>query len=121
LMQKNNLNFDDSIGDSGSKISGGQRQRIAIARVILQDPDVLILDEATSALDLIWESKIINYIFSQKDERITILTSHRLSSIKGVDDIIVLEHGVVSERGTHKELMQKNGLYKKLYDFQSLE
>jgi len=121
LMQKNNLNFDDSIGDSGSKISGGQRQRIAIARVILQDPDVLILDEATSALDLIWESKIINYIFSQKDERITILTSHRLSSIKDVDDIIVLEHGEVSERGTHKELMQKNGLYKKLYDFQSLE
>jgi ATP-binding cassette subfamily B protein len=101
------------IGEGGMKLSGGEKQRLSIARALLRNPEILIFDEATSALDSITEREISKTIkdISFSGKRITILIAHRLSTVMHANRIFVLEKGEVVEYGTHKELLEKNGLY----------
>ncbi|WP_165733551.1 ABC transporter ATP-binding protein [Polaribacter sp. 20A6] len=115
--------FDDGldtlIGERGVKLSGGQRQRLAIARAILADPKIIILDEATSSLDTESESLIQKSLSKLVKDRTTIVIAHRLSTIKKADQILVVEAGSIAERGTHDELIAKQGRYYDLYTYQS--
>lgn len=112
--------FETNIGDRGSRLSGGQRQRISIARAILKNPPILILDEATSALDTESERLVQDALAKLMKTRTTIAVAHRLSTIKNSDEICVLHEGEIVERGTHDELIEKNGYYKKLHDMQEI-
>ena len=110
--------YDTYVGERGVKLSGGQRQRIAIARAFLKNPPVLILDEATSALDNVTEMQIQEALEQLSDGRTTIVVAHRLSTVKNADEIVVLAADGIEERGTHEELMAKNGVYATLYNYQ---
>ena len=110
--------YDSVIGERGIKLSGGQRQRIAIARAILADPRILILDEATSSLDSESEALIQDGLRALREGRTTFVIAHRLSTIQSADQILVIEHGEIVERGTHPELLQLDGRYRQLYDKQ---
>ena len=110
--------YDTYIGERGVKLSGGQKQRISIARVFLKNPSILILDEATSALDNATEMLIQNALEELSVGRTSIVVAHRLSTIKNADEIIVLTDEGIKERGTHEELLQQNGLYAQLYQYQ---
>jgi ABC-type multidrug transport system fused ATPase/permease subunit len=110
--------YDTVVGERGVKLSGGQRQRIAIARAILADPRILILDEATSSLDSESEALIQDGLRRLRHGRTTFVIAHRLSTIRSADQILVLEHGEIVERGTHDELLALNGRYRQLYDKQ---
>ncbi|MBP3783376.1 MAG: ABC transporter ATP-binding protein [Butyrivibrio sp.] len=110
--------FDTEVGERGARLSGGQKQRIAIARVFLKNPPILILDEATSALDNESERYIQESLDKLAKGRTTITIAHRLSTILGADEIIVLDEDGIKERGKHKELIQKGGLYEKYYRMQ---
>ena len=110
--------YDTVVGERGVRLSGGQRQRVAIARAILADPRLLILDEATSSLDSESESLIQDGLRSLRRGRTTFVIAHRLSTIQSADQILVLEHGEIVERGTHDELLALNGRYRQLYDKQ---
>ena len=110
--------YDTNIGDRGGKMSGGQRQRISIARAVLKNPPILILDEATSALDTGSERLVQDALNNLMMNRTSVIIAHRLSTIQHADEIVVLQKGEIIERGTHSELLNKNGAYKKLYDLQ---
>ena len=112
--------FDTNIGDRGGRLSGGQRQRVSIARAILKNPPILILDEATSALDTESERLVQDALERLMKTRTTVAIAHRLSTIKNADEICVLHEGRIVERGTHDELLNIDGYYKKLNDMQSL-
>lgn len=113
--------YDTEVGERGVMLSGGQKQRISIARAFLKNPDILILDEATSALDNITEMQIQNALYQLQKGRTTIVVAHRLSTVKNADDIIVLTENGIVERGTHEELIAKNGIYAELYQYQFKE
>ena len=113
--------YDTYIGERGVKLSGGQKQRISIARVFLKNPSILILDEATSALDNATEMLIQSALEKLAKGRTSLIVAHRLSTIKNADEIIVLTEKGVQERGTHAELLAKNGIYAGLYRYQFRE
>jgi subfamily B ATP-binding cassette protein MsbA len=118
FVQEFERGYDTVVGERGVKLSGGQRQRVAIARAILADPKVLILDEATSSLDSESEALIQDGLKALRQGRTTFVIAHRLSTIRSADQILVLDHGAIVERGTHHELLRKGGRYRQLYDKQ---
>ena len=113
--------YETEVGERGVKLSGGQKQRISIARAFLKNPPVLILDEATSALDNRTEMQIQSSLAELSKGRTTLVVAHRLSTVKNADEILVVTDGVIAERGTHEELVEKGGLYAELYRYQFRE
>lgn len=110
--------YDTMLGERGMGLSGGQKQRIAIARALILDPSILVLDDATSAVDMQTEFNIQRELKAALAGRTTFIIAHRISSLKHADEILVLEEGKVVERGTHDELVQRNGAYRRIYDIQ---
>ena len=118
FIEKQENGLDTVVGNRGLKLSGGEKQRISIARVLLKDPALMIFDEATSALDSISEQKIQDAIEPLISSRTSILIAHRLSTILAADEILVIKDGVISERGTHSDLVNRGGVYSELYKTQ---
>jgi subfamily B ATP-binding cassette protein MsbA len=112
--------YKTNVGDRGTKLSGGERQRITIARAVLKNPPILILDEATSSLDTESERLVQDAINNVMQDRTTIVIAHRLSTIRHADEIIVLQHGRIAERGNHDSLLSQGGIYKRLVDMQEV-
>ncbi|RAJ12468.1 ABC transporter ATP-binding protein [Arenibacter echinorum] len=113
------LGYNTNIGDSGNKLSGGQKQRLSIARAVLKNPPIMILDEATSALDTESERLVQDALEKMMQNRTSIVIAHRLSTIQNADTIVVLQKGEIVEQGSHTQLMEKDGVYKKLVTMQS--
>src|SRR5207249_3393953 len=113
--------YDTMIGERGVTLSGGQKQRTAIARAVAKDPRILILDDAMSAVDTYTEAEILRRLRGVMQERTSIVVAHRISTVKDADEILVLDDGRVAERGTHRELLERNGIYAQMYRRQLLE
>ncbi len=113
--------FDTIVGERGTTLSGGQKQRVAIARALLCNPRVLILDDALSAVDTLTEKNILNHLIEYRQNKTTIIISHRISSVSHADKIIVIEDGKIVESGNHNQLLAANGIYKDLDDKQKIE
>ena len=111
--------YDTNIGDAGGKLSGGQKQRLSIARAVLKNPPILILDEATSALDTESEKLVQDALFRLMENRTSLVIAHRLSTIQHADEILVINEGEIAEKGSHQELLDKQGIYHKLVEMQS--
>ena len=109
------------VGERGITLSGGQKQRTALARAIAIDPRILILDDALSAVDTYTEEEILTRLHGVMRQRTSILVSHRISTVRDADQIFVLDQGRIAERGTHDQLIRKNGLYAELHRKQLLE
>lgn len=118
FILKTDHGYQTNIGDRGGKLSGGQRQRICIARAVLKNPPIMLLDEATSALDTESEKLVQDSLYKLMDNRTTVVIAHRLSTIQNADKIVVIEAGKIVEMGSHSELLQHDGLYKKLIEMQ---
>jgi subfamily B ATP-binding cassette protein MsbA len=118
---KKESGYKSNIGDRGSKLSGGERQRLTIARAVLKNPPILILDEATSSLDTESERLVQDAINNMMQNRTSIVIAHRLSTIRHADEIIVLQKGKIVERGTHVQLLEQNGFYRKLVEMQEVK
>ncbi|PUV26066.1 ABC transporter ATP-binding protein [Sphingobacterium athyrii] len=118
FILKTDHGYQTNIGDRGGKLSGGQRQRICIARAVLKNPPIMLLDEATSALDTESEKLVQDSLYKLMDNRTTVVIAHRLSTIQNADKIVVIEAGKIVEAGSHSELLQHEGLYKKLIEMQ---
>jgi len=116
---KGRTGYDAHVGERGVKLSGGQRQRIAIARVMLKDAPILLLDEATSALDSEAEAAIQTSLYQLMEGKTVVAIAHRLSTIAAMDRLIVLDKGRIVEEGSHRELLERNGLYARLWAHQS--
>ena len=110
--------YNTKVGERGLKLSGGEKQRVAIARTVLKAPPILILDEATSALDTTTEHEIQSALDIVSKNRTTLVIAHRLSTVVGADEIIVLKGGEIAERGSHSELIERNGLYASMWNRQ---
>jgi ATP-binding cassette, subfamily B, heavy metal transporter len=110
--------YESQVGERGLKLSGGEKQRVAIARTILKGPPILVLDEATSALDSFTEKEIQDALDRVSQGRTTLVIAHRLSTVIHADEIIVLDQGVIAERGTHTSLLEANGIYAALWNRQ---
>jgi len=121
FIQKMPEGYDSPVTERGSTLSAGQRQLLSFARTLAYNPSILVLDEATANIDTETESLITNALEKLMDGRTTIMVAHRLSTIQHADKIIVMHHGKIKESGSHQELLQQNGLYKKLYDLQLVE
>lgn len=113
--------YDTRVGERGLTLSGGQKQRTALARAVLRDPKILILDDSLSSVDTLTEERILERLQEVMRGRTTLLISHRISTIRGADLIVVLENGAIVERGTHAELIGQGGAYAELYEKQLLE
>ena len=113
--------YDTMIGERGVTLSGGQKQRTAIARAVAKDPRILILDDALSAVDTYTEAEILKRLRGVMRERTSIVVAHRISTVKDADEILVLDDGTIAERGTHRDLLERNGLYAAMYRRQLLE
>jgi subfamily B ATP-binding cassette protein MsbA len=113
--------YDTVIGEKGVRLSGGERQRIAIARAILKNAPILILDEATSALDSESEALVQSALQNLMSGRTVVVIAHRLSTVRRADRIVVIENGAIADIGTHEELVQKLGTYRRLYDLQFID
>lgn len=120
IMHKDE-NYQTNIGDRGSKLSGGERQRVTIARAVLKNPPILILDEATSSLDTESERLVQDAINKMMENRTSIVIAHRLSTIRHADEIIVLQKGKIVERGTHDQLLDQDGFYRRLVEMQEVK
>jgi ATP-binding cassette, subfamily B, multidrug efflux pump len=113
--------YDTTVGERGITLSGGQKQRVAIARALVIDPKILVLDDGLSAVDTHTEEEILDRLSDVMSQRTAIIVSHRVSTIRGADQIVVLHEGRVAERGTHDELIRRDGFYADLYRKQLLE
>lgn len=121
FIVKMDKGYQSNIGDRGQKLSGGQRQRLSIARAVLKNPPILILDEATSALDTESERLVQDALENLMKNRTSLVIAHRLSTIKNADEIVVVNNGEIVERGTHRVLLEKQGVYARLHAMQSFE
>ena len=111
--------YDALVGDNGIRLSSGQKQRLGIARIMFNDPDIVILDEPTSALDPVSEEYIRTTLMDMKYKKTVIVIAHRLSTIRNADEILVVEDGKIIERGNHQQLLASQGKYTELFDLQS--
>ena len=118
FVQKLSDGYDSIVGERGLKLSGGEKQRVAIARTILKNPSILLFDEATSALDSATEQDILQSLKEVSKGHTTLVIAHRLSTVVAADEILVIKDGGIAERGPHKELLKKNGIYAEMWERQ---